>query len=590
MKELTNVAGFSPNPIEACGTVFPSAPDKSIDLGIDGRKRIVLFKIDKTQLVNNDAGLIDISVRVAGEATVHWGDNTVTEIPATVPDYTTSNWYDATAAGTYHHKYEANAQVIYSGYILFEGEVAPTILLIGNSPYLVAVSDLYNMEGLVRLGFENSPNLKAIPSEIPSTITSLQRCFAQCTNFNPTCGINWNTENVTTFNSMFYLCNNFNQPITFSFKRATNLGNMFYYCENLDQNIDVKTSNEANSVYLDGVFQQCRRVTSDRILLLPLDKAQNSLNFTFSGVGSALDRQGTGWRGGGVKEGGLPPSRVTSYNQTFSGLSGLKNEDWETFIYDWTFEHATYLNGTFNGSSGMAGLNYPHFRLGNAELTTNFMRACDYNGSIRGWGIRPITAVSMFERTNGIEFVPEDLNLSQASWVSGLFTYATFREGTDFVTCDFGGVEIGDNMFSYTNYAGGVPVMNRLRTMNEMFRAVKTMDTDLATQFANANVQSIQGAFRDTTCFTDKTINLSYGANMTDIRWAFMNSTWKGAGNIEQLRTQNLNSIYFENAFNGSAATLDLSNWCASRVTSGVMPTNFVVGANIIQPKWGEPC
>lgn len=71
-----------------------------------------------------------------------------------------------------------------------------------------------------------------------SNVTNMDSMFFKCENFNEPLD-SWNVSNVENMNSMFYGCHNFNQPLnSWNTRSATNMGWMFAHCLEFNQPLD----------------------------------------------------------------------------------------------------------------------------------------------------------------------------------------------------------------------------------------------------------------------------------------------------------------------------------------------------------------
>lgn len=124
--------------------------------------------------------------------------------------------------------------------------------------------------------FENCSNFnQSLNGWDTSAVTTLRRCFEGCTNFNSSISdwntalvsnmsgvftdcssynqaLPWNTALVQTFGRMFRGCSSFNQALSFNTSSATNMGEMFHTCTVFDQDIsgwDVSSVTTMNQMF-----------------------------------------------------------------------------------------------------------------------------------------------------------------------------------------------------------------------------------------------------------------------------------------------------------------------------------------------------
>jgi len=86
--------------------------------------------------------------------------------------------------------------------------------------------------------FNNFDNLTSVPNYLPSTVTNISSMFRNTDSFNDGNIVNWNTENITDMNFMFYGATNFNQDIgQWNTGLVKDMNGMFYGADNFNQDI-----------------------------------------------------------------------------------------------------------------------------------------------------------------------------------------------------------------------------------------------------------------------------------------------------------------------------------------------------------------
>jgi len=92
----------------------------------------------------------------------------------------------------------------------------------------------------------------ALPSYLPSNITSLKCMFAACWKFNQPLD-NWNVSNVSDMSGMFNACHTFNQPLNnWNVLNVTNMQKMFCFCNDFDQPLN--NWNVSNVINMKEMF------------------------------------------------------------------------------------------------------------------------------------------------------------------------------------------------------------------------------------------------------------------------------------------------------------------------------------------------
>ena len=108
----------------------------------------------------------------------------------------------------------------------------------------------------VDLMFRFCNNLDVPVSLDTNKATSLFSMFAHCTAFNNgNTALKFNTENVETFEAMFYECPNFNVPVLFKTSKGVSFKDMFYECKTFNQNIKFETDRAET---MTGMFEGCK--------------------------------------------------------------------------------------------------------------------------------------------------------------------------------------------------------------------------------------------------------------------------------------------------------------------------------------------
>lgn len=143
-----------------------------------------------------------------------------------------------TQEGLFQHNYATHG--IYTvkiiGFLLQYGAGAASYT---SSDKLIRVEDFGNT-GLVSLSgaFRNAINLTSVPSQLPSTITNLTRCFFGAFNFNDVNITSWDVSNVTSIALMFSDATAFNQNIgNWNVSNVFNAVGTFFNATSFNQNL-----------------------------------------------------------------------------------------------------------------------------------------------------------------------------------------------------------------------------------------------------------------------------------------------------------------------------------------------------------------
>lgn len=170
----------------------------------------------------------------------------------------TVNWGDAnseayTTEGNQEHTYAAEGTytVSITGSLTQFGNGWDETLIMDK---LVKVTSFGNI-GLTSLSgaFYNATNLEELPSELPSSVNSLEAMLCGATIFNGDIG-NWNVSNVTDMHGMFWNAAAFNQNISsWNVSNVTKMRTMFYEAAKFNQ--DISGWNVSNVTNMHGMFR-----------------------------------------------------------------------------------------------------------------------------------------------------------------------------------------------------------------------------------------------------------------------------------------------------------------------------------------------
>ena len=206
-------------------------------------------------------------------------------------------------------------------------------------------------------GFYACANLIQCPSTLPSTVTTLQFCFIQCSAFNDSRVVNWNTALVTAMNHMFQSATVFNQPIgNWGTGAVTAMNSMFAFASAFNQPIG--SWNTAAVTSFGNMFNSAL----------------------------AFNQPIGGWN----------TTATTSFNSMFSTALAFNQP-----IGSWNTANVTDIAAMFNGA---AAFNQPIGGWNTANITAmqNALRGCAaFNQDISGWDIRKVTSLSAVLLSSG---------------------------------------------------------------------------------------------------------------------------------------------------------------------------------------------
>ncbi len=296
--------------------------------------------------------------------------------------------------------------------------------------------------------FRGARNLDITATDIPDLTNldsqGLQGTFRQCfamTNSNGSL-VNWDTSTVANFNSCFYGCQVFNQPIPqnwdFSNVGDNGISFLFFECYALDQDVSQMNVNWSNITNLTAPFGKAGRNTTPKYNICNYDIS----NWDVSNVVSL-----TGWSTGqSQEETSVSDKQPLSIGMDQWDLSGLSNYSpaasanfqllfcnmrenagctWNDIVSGW----ASYINPTnvdklnyqsmFRGSTFNEDLS--PWDLSNAvRFNGMFERARSYNQPLSGWSLSSIASqsfdfggsyTSMFRDADSFDQSLGDLNI-----------------------------------------------------------------------------------------------------------------------------------------------------------------------------------
>ena len=130
------------------------------------------------------------------------------------------DWGDGTLNTVTNANQTANVSYEYSAEGQYTVQITGILEKYGDPNYLHSNKKLIEVVSFGDLGitsldfaFAWAPNLTSVPSELPSSVTSLVKTFLLATTFNDSNVTFWDVSNVTDMNGMFLIASAFNQPI-----------------------------------------------------------------------------------------------------------------------------------------------------------------------------------------------------------------------------------------------------------------------------------------------------------------------------------------------------------------------------------------
>ena len=202
----------------------------------------------------------------------------------------------------------------------------------GDGTYTVSIAtdSLDNLPTQIR--FENKDNLLTVSKLNISKLTMLANLFFNCKNLIAVeCAKDWDTNNITNFDSAFYLCSNLAEldVSNWNVDNATSFWRTFYGCSSLTE-LDVSGFNTNNVTTMSSMFQNCSSLTS-------LDVS------------------------------GFDTSNVTRMNNMFNGCSGLTSLDLSNF----KTSNVTTMEAMFGNCTNLTELNLQGWKVRNINFMFN---------------------------------------------------------------------------------------------------------------------------------------------------------------------------------------------------------------------------
>jgi len=432
---------------------------------------------------------------------INWGDSQTSSITTNNP----SNTY--ALAGTYTITITGIRYNLFRKYGDFNQKQAGYTLLkqinsFGNIP-------------LTEMSFSFSDGITSVPTNIPSTLTSLAFCFTFSTNFNPTNIEYWNVSKVTNMLYIFAFCSNFNKDISnWDVSNVTNIGAIFQGCSNFNQNIsNWNVSKVENMSYM---FSQCTNFN------------QNLGNWNVS--------------------------KVTNMQNMFTEATSFSTQNYNSLLIGWSGLTGLKSNVTLS-MNGTTKYSYGQPSDGRFILTNT-----------RNWTITD-GGISGMPRPMILEYIVDSDNLTITLPLNGsvntIVNWGDGRTNLYFTT--------GDQSHTYLEVGTGtyqVQITNTLTqfgkgnaTYSNADRLYKIID------FGEIRLNSLSGAFMNATNMIQITALPSINSTISDLSYCFMGATafndsyitnWNVAG------VTNMNYMFYDASSFGQI----LQYWDITGITS----------------------
>jgi surface protein len=389
-----------------------------------------------------------------------------------------------------------------------------------NAEKLIKVTSIDNV-GLRSLAgaFNGAKNLIEVPSQIPSTIYSLEYAFCNAENFNYDIGA-WNVSNITDMRFMFDGASTFTQDISnWDVSKVNNMRGMFKGASSFNQNIE---------------NWNVSKVTD--------------MGFMFSGA-SDFNQPIGNWDVGYVTDMRAMFYDAPAFNQNINNWNVSKVSEMALM----------FSNSSFNSNIGSWNVSNV------TSMEYMFYYAKYFNQNIGSWDVSKVTKMSnMFYRASAFNQPIGNWDVSNATDMKRMFYYAT-NFNNDIGNWNVGNVTSMESMFenasAFNQNIGSWNVSN-VNNMRLMFAGVSDFNqpignwnvdkvTDMAGMFARTPFNQDIGNWN-----VSKVINMSaMFSNASDFN--------KDIGNWNVSNTTNMSFMFSE----ASAFNKDISNWDVSNVT-----------------------
>ncbi|MBL7753770.1 MAG: BspA family leucine-rich repeat surface protein [Chitinophagaceae bacterium] len=383
--------------------------------------------------------------------------------------------------------------------------------------------------------FSDCSNLDCIAPDLPnlSQVSNLSFMFKNCISLVGNSNIgNWNIQNVTNLNGMFYGAVNFNQPIAnWNTQNVTDMSSMFQYDSSFNQPIgNWNTQNVTNMAYMfcnASNFNQSIGIWSTQNVISMRGMLFRAQNFN-QPIGN--------WNTQNVTDMGFMFAEATSFNQPigywntqnvknmdnmFAGASNFNQPigNWNTLnvenmsgmflgatsfnepIGNWNTQNLIYTEGMFNGA---INFNQPigNWNTGNVYfMQSMFKNATSFNQPIGNWNTQNVhNTKSMFEGASSFNQPIGNWNTADVSDMNSMFM----------------------NAISFNQPLGNWNTAD-VNDMSSMFEGAQSFNQPLANWFTGS-VYSMERMFYNATAFNQPIGNWSTG-NVNSMKEMFCNAT-----------------------------------------------------------------
>ena len=252
---------------------------------------------------------------------------------------------------------------------------------------------------------------------------------------------NFNTQNVTDMNSMFFDCTRLTELDVSSFntQNVTNMDSMFCYCEGLSE-IDLSNFNTSNVTNMSYMFWNCTGLTELDVSSFNTPNVTNmSRMFGYCGALTELDLSN------------FDTQNVTSMVYIMNNCTKLKSL---TLGPDFSFRHKTNELSNYSNPWVKLGTTTPTYT--SAEL----MNA--YDGS---------TMAGTYVRINNIRI---SIKKNNESWNTNNIKVALYQNGTEVYSYNQGEISQVDGTITWYDVAPGTYDIYSSKNSNNLSTLVDT--------------------------------------------------------------------------------------------------------------------
>ena len=459
-----------------------------------------------------------------------------------------------------------------------------------NKSWLTSITNFGNV-GLSNLsnGCRNS-NITIVPNSLPTTVTNLNSCFVNATQFNDSNITTWNTGSVTNMGDMFNGASSFNRNIgSWSTGKVTDMSSMFSNATSFNQNIGGwRTSNVSN---MNSMFSNATSFNA------------NLANWCVANISTKptdFDTNANSWTGGTATRPQWGASCIPIF--TMTAVTTTNSQTITLPIY------GTGLNANINWGDGNTTSNRT-----TANPTKTYTTAGNYTIEITGnvpgfgptsstnlnwltsiidWGNVGLSNLTNACTSNNITIVPNNIP-STVTTLYLCFEGATQFNDSNITTWNTSNVANMRFMFwNADSFNQNIANWNtsKVTDMIGMFQGADNFNQNIA-NWNTSNVTSMSSMFQAATSFNQNIGNWNT-SNVTTMFEMFRSaSNFNGnIGNWNVSKVTNMANMFRD----ATSFNQNLSSWCVANISS--KPSNFDTnanswtGGNATRPQWGAPC